>query len=67
MWRKKKQDEINAQTQAAEQALRSAQEDYLTVRSLRPEVARRVAGHLRLQSNNHFQERVGLAFRGQEL
>lgn len=49
---------------AADRALQAAQEDYSWLKQLRPKVDQLVQAQKRLQKENHFRERVILAYRG---
>lgn len=50
----------------ANAALRKSVEDYAAIQALKPEVEATVREHRRLQYDNHFAERIWLAYRGDE-
>jgi hypothetical protein len=64
--RKDLTSEIASQQEEADAALEQAENDYQTIQSLRPEAEATVRGHNRLQLENHFSERMWLAYRGEQ-
>lgn len=48
----------------ADLAVQKSWEDYEAVQALKSDVADTVKGHLKLQMENHFSERIWLAYRG---
>lgn len=49
----------------AQIALQKSLEEYQSVEAMRPEVEKTVRGHIRLLQENHFSERLWLAFEGE--
>jgi hypothetical protein len=52
---------------AAEDALRKSEQDYESLQAMKPEAEATIRGHLRLQRENHFAERMWWAYRGEFL
>jgi hypothetical protein len=65
-WRHKAQDDIRKQRESeANAALEQSYQDYLNLQALKPEVEATVKGHVKLQLENHFAERIWIAYRGE--
>lgn len=63
-FRKRKKDRTD-QFQQAQEALGQSLSYLVDVERFQPVVEETVRGHRRLQRENHFQERIALAYRGE--
>lgn len=66
MWGRKSNKDGQSVSDEARNALRQSINDWYAVQDLKPEVEATVRGHLKLQLDNHFAERIWLAYRGDE-
>jgi hypothetical protein len=62
---KREKDSSNDQLRQAETALEKSSSDYEFLQSLKPTAEETVRGHRKLQLENHFAERMWLAYRGE--
>lgn len=63
--RKEHRTEIDERRNQADAALEKSVQDYEALQTMRPTIERTVRGHMKLQFENHFAERIDLAYRGE--
>lgn len=63
--RKEHKYEVTSRLEQADAALEQSMKDYEALQTMRPAIERTVRGHIRLQFENHFAERIDMAYRGE--
>lgn len=64
--RHKHPNDADARRAAASEALHKSVQEYYELQDLKPDVEATVRGHLTLQQENHFAERMWRAYRGED-
>lgn len=66
MFGRKRNDAAATRQSQANAALQQSVEEYALIQALKPQVEATVREHRRLQYDNHFAERIWLAYSGEE-